>query len=485
MSVSIRQRITDIAEMSTDQPAVVGFDGNSVEQVLTWRELAERSGRRADALVDAAARRTGPGVVAIEANNTIQTVVDIVAVLSAELPLLPLNPASPVPEREKLLNFIGQTYGRAQLIDADADADADAGRPARSPASVASRIAYLLPTGGSSGRPKIAIRPGPLDYDRHQVPLPLRRRAGWRSGQRQLILGPLHHAAPFTTLLDGLLDGNTTILPPYFLPAWTVELVERHAVEWIQLTPAHMRTILLLLQPDPASFASVRTVMHTAASCDSFTKKRWIELVGPQHLYEVYSSTENIGGTLVRGDEWQQRPGTVGRGFFTKISIRDDAGNRLGPGQTGKVFMRAGRVSRGDAYLGSQVLETTADGFASVGDFGWLDEDGYLFLAPRRHDVINVGGEKVYPNEVEAQLLEHPAVLDAVVVATEDQVLGSTVGAYVVCKPGASVSSAELMAHCRAGLVNYKVPTRVTFVDQVPRSAAGKLERWRLAGQRG
>jgi bile acid-coenzyme A ligase len=317
------------------------------------------------------------------------------------------------------------------------------------------------------------------------VPLPLRRRAGWRSGQRQLILGPLHHAAPFTTLLDGLLDGNTTVLPPYFLPAWTVELVERYAVEWIQLTPAHMRTILMLLQPDPASFASVRTVMHTAASCDTFTKKRWIELVGPQHLYEVYSSTENIGGTLVRGDEWQQRPGTVGRGFFTKISIRDDAGNRLGPGQTGKVFMRAGRVSRGDAYLGSQVLETTADGFASVGDFGWLDEDGYLFLAPRRHDVINVGGEKVYPNEVEAQLLEHPAVLDAVVVATEEQVLGSTVGAYVVRKPGASVSSGELMAHCRAGLVNYKVPTRVTFVDQVPRSAAGKLERWRLAGQRG
>ncbi|MEV4711281.1 AMP-binding protein [Micromonospora sp. NPDC049374] len=483
MSVSIRQRITDIAELSADRPAVIGFDENSVEQVLTWRELAERSGRRADALLDAAARGTGPGVVAIEANNTIQSVVDIVAVLSAELPLLPLNPASPAPEREKLLNFIGQTYGRAQLIDTDFAVDA--GRPAGSPTSTASRIAYLLPTGGSSGRPKIAIRPGPLVYDSHQVPLPLRRRAGWRSGQRQLILGPLHHAAPFTTLLDGLLDGNTTILPPYFLPAWTVELVERYAVEWIQLTPAHMRTILLLLQPDPASFSSVRTVMHTAASCDSFTKKRWIELVGPQHLYEVYSSTENIGGTLVRGDEWQQRPGTVGRGFFTKISIRDDAGNRLGPGQTGKVFMRAGRVSRGDAYLGSQVLETTADGFASVGDFGWLDEDGYLFLAPRRHDVINVGGEKVYPNEVEAQLLEHPAVLDAVVVAAEDEVLGSTVGAYIVCKPGASVSTGELMAHCRAGLVNYKVPTRVTFVDQVPRSAAGKLERWRLAGQRG
>lgn len=480
MSISMRQRMTDIAQTSPDRPAVIGFDGDSAEQVLSWRELAERSGRQADALVAAAARGTGPVVVAVEANNTLQAVVDIAAVLSAQLPLLPLNPASPGPEREKLLDFIGRTYGRVQLIDAGTEA----GRSGAAAPPAGSPIAYLLPTGGSSGRPKIAIRPGPLVFDRHHVPLPLRRRAGWRSGQRQLILGPLHHAAPFTTLLDGLLDGNTTILPPYFLPAWTVALIERYAVEWIQLTPAHMRTMLLLAQPEPASFASVRTVMHTAASCDSFTKQRWIELVGPRQLYEVYSSTENIGGTLVRGDEWQQRPGTVGRGFFTKISIRDDVGNTLAAGQTGKVFMRAGRVSKADAaYLGSQVLETAVDGFASVGDYGWLDEDGYLFLAPRRHDVINVGGEKVYPTEVEARLLEHPAVLDAVVVAVEDQVLGSTVGAFVVCRPGSSISGGELMAHCRAGLVNYKVPTRVTFVDRVPRSAAGKLERWRLTRQ--
>jgi bile acid-coenzyme A ligase len=199
----------------------------------------------------------------------------------------------------------------------------------------------------------------------------------------------------------------------------------------------------------------------------------------------VYSSTEHIGGTMVRGDEWLRRPGTVGRGFFTRISIRDDAGNRLAPGVTGKVFMRAGRSSANDGYLGDQVVETAPDGFASVGDYGWLDEDGYLFLAPRRHHLINVGGEKVSPSEVEAELLEHPAVLDAVVVPVEDDVLGSTVGAYVVAGPGSSVSGKDLMAHCRTRLANFKVPTRVTFVDQVPRSAAGKIERWRLAGQRG
>jgi bile acid-coenzyme A ligase len=483
MTTPIRRRITDIADASPEDLAVIGFDENSAEQVMTWRELAERSGRRADALVAEAARHNGPGVIGVEANNTIQAVVDITAALSAELPLLPLNPTSPRHERDQLFEFIGRKYGRVHLVDGGDTRPSDAAR--RSPNPVHSPIAYLLPTGGSSGRPKISIRPGPLLFDPLHVPLPLRRRAGWNSGQRQLILGPLHHAAPFTTLLDGLLDGNTTILPPFFLPAWTVSLIERYAVEWIQLTPAHMRTILLLAQPEPAAFASVRTAMHTAAPCDSLTKRKWIDLVGPRHLYEVYSSTENIGGTMVRGDEWLQRPGTVGRGFFTRISIRDDDGNRLGPGETGKVFMRAGRAPGKDAYLGDQVLETAADGFASVGDYGWLDDDGYLFLAPRRHDVINVGGEKVYPNEVEAELLEHSAVLDAVVVATEEKVLGSTVGAYVVRKPGSSVSGGDLMAHCRARLANYKVPTRVTFVDQVPRSAAGKIERWRLAGRPG
>jgi bile acid-coenzyme A ligase len=457
MSMPVRERIADLAAASPDGIAVIGFDESSAEQVLTWRELAERSGRLADAL------RSGGGVVAVEAANTIRSVVDITAALCAEVPLLPVNPAAPAAERDQLVDFVGRHHGPDT--------------------SSAGRVAYLLPTGGSSGRQKISVRPGPLVYDPRHVPLPIRRRAGWRSGQRQLILGPLHHAAPFTTLLDGLLDGNTTVLPPVFLPGWTVSLVEHHAVEWIQLTPAHMRTIVLLAQPTPAAFASVRTVMHTAAPCDSLTKRQWLDLVGPEHLYEVYSSTETIGGTIVRGDEWLARPGTVGRGFFTRISIRDEDGNRLGPGETGKVFMRAGRASANDGYLGGQILETAPDGFASVGDYGWLDDDGYLFLAPRRHHLINVGGEKVSPSEVEAQLLEHPAVLDAVVVPVDDDVLGSTVGAYVVARPGSPVSGRDLMAHCRSRLANHKVPTRVTFVDEVPRSAAGKIERWRLAGR--
>src|SRR6476620_6067795 len=145
--------------------------------------------------------------------------------------------------------------------------------------------AYLLATGGSSGVPKIAMHRDPLGYDPARTPSLAIRKTGWRTGQRQLIVGPLHHAAPFTVFLDALLDRNTIVLQPFFAPSWTVRLVAEHAIEWMQLTPTHMREILRV-DPDRASFASIRAVLHTAARCDVDTKRRWIDLLGAHRLYE-------------------------------------------------------------------------------------------------------------------------------------------------------------------------------------------------------
>ncbi len=342
-------------------------------------------------------------------------------------------------------------------------------------------MAYLLATGASTGIPKISARPGPLRYDPAGTPSLVIRQTGWRTGQRQLIVGPLYHAAPFTAFLDALLDRNTVVLQPFFAPQWTVELVRRYAIEWLQLTPAHMREILRLPDLDPADFASLRGMLHTAARCDADTKRGWIGLLGPERVYELYGATEGVGVTLVRGDEWLARPGTVGRGFLTQIRILDDAGNPVPPGTAGTVFMRTPqRVGRSD-YVNEQAIRTTPDGFATVGDHGRLDSGGYLYLEPRDHDIINVGGEKVDPDEVEAALRDHPAVIDAVAVAVPHQTLGSVVGVHVVLRPGASVRRAELAAHCGRRLASYKIPKQFTFVDQLPRSAAGKIQRWRLA----
>jgi bile acid-coenzyme A ligase len=500
MALSVRRRIADIARAEPDQTALVGFDTDLAEQVLSWREFADQVADVADALGAALDRRMRACAV-VPAGNTLPAAIGIAAALTAEVPVFPLNPGTPPAERDALLGLLGRRFGHCFLVDAQLrpqqmdlptgpELPAGGSAAAEGPGQFSTAaegpgqfnaVAYLLATGASTGIPKISARPGPLRYDPAWTPSVVIRQTGWRTGQRQLIVGPLYHAAPFTAFLDALLDSNTVVMQPFFAPQWTVELVRRYAIEWLQLTPTHMREILRLPDPDPAGFASLRAMLHTAARCDADTKRGWIDLLGPERVYELYGATEGIGVTLVRGDEWLARPGTVGRGFLTQIRILDDIGNPVQPGTTGTVFMRTPqRVSRAD-YVNDQAIRTTLDGFATVGDHGRLDRDGYLYLEPRDHDTINVGGEKVDPDEVEAALRDHPAVIDAAAVAVPHQTLGSVVAAHVVLRPGASVRKAELAAHCGRRLAGYKIPKHFTFVDQVPRSAAGKIQRWRLA----
>jgi bile acid-coenzyme A ligase len=489
VAVSLRRRIADIARAEPDLTAIVGFDASMAEQVLPWREFADRVADAAEELRAALNQGTRSCAV-VPADNTLPAVIGIAAALAAEVPVFPLNPATPPAERDALVGLLGRrfTHGylmdaqlRPQRIDWPAGSAGSGGDDPPEPPRQTGAVAYLLATGASTGIPKISARPGPLRYDPALTPSLVIRQTGWRTAQRQLIVGPLYHAAPFTALLDALLDSNTIVLQPFFTPQWTVELVRRYAIEWLQMTPAHMREILRLPDLDPAGFASVRAMLHTAARCDADTKRGWIGLLGPERVYELYGATEGVGVTLVRGDEWLARPGTVGRGFLTQIRILDDTGNLVPPGTTGTVFMRTPqRASRSD-YVNNQAIRTTPDGFATVGDHGRLDRDGYLYLEPRDHDTINVGGEKVDPDEVEAALRDHPAVADAAAVAVPHQTLGSVVSAHVVLRPGARVRKAELAAHCGRRLAGYKIPKHFTFVDQVPRSAAGKIQRWRLA----
>ncbi len=175
----------------------------------------------------------------------------------------------------------------------------------------------------------------------------------------------------------------------------------------------------------------------------------------------------------------------MGRGFLTQIRILDQAGRRLPAGEIGTVFMRSSRTASQTAYLGGLSIATTPDGFVSVGDHGRLDEEGYLFLAPRRTDVINVGGELVHPAEVEAAILEHRAVLDVVVVGEPDAIFGATVHAKVVVQNGEVLTAADVMRHCASRLSPYKVPQEVDIITKIPRSLAGKLERWRAGNPQG
>jgi len=473
VTLSVDDRIRSIAAADPRRPAVIGVDDRDGEQVITWSRLERESAARAKLLPG----RHDRAVIALDAPNRVETVVRILACLRVSLPPLPLDPKAPPAERARLLQAAGATH----TVYAWTERSGPTPAGASGPPGAAAPAGYLLATGGSSGDPRVIAHPGPVSYDRKRVPNLLLTATGWRSGQRQLVVGPLHHAAPFTACLEGLLDANTIVLQEVFRPRSTVRIMAEHAVEWVQLTPTHMQWMTAALERENPVPPSLRAIVHTAAPCPETVKRKWIELLGPLRVFEFYAATENIGATLVRGDEWLQHPGTVGRGFCTQIRILDCRGHLAA--SVGEIYMRKGGFS-GAAALGAAApgaaIRRTADGFSSVGDYGWLDSERYLFLSPRREDMVLVGGANVYPAEIEAALLEHPEILDCVVIGMSDDLIGSQLAAFVVHRPGARLDEGAVRSFCAAHLSPHKIPQSVHFIDQVPRTESGKLHRRKL-----
>jgi bile acid-coenzyme A ligase len=189
----------------------------------------------------------------------------------------------------------------------------------------------------------------------------------------------------------------------------------------------------------------------------------------------------------LRGDEWLQHEGSVGRGFRdTEIKILDEDKNEVPPGTLGDVYLRSPMTGSYDYRGGAALLPITADGFGTGGDIGWVDEDGYLYLADRRADLIITGGANVFPAEVESALCDHPGIADVVVIGLKDDNWGRRVHAVVEPKdPASPPSEAEIISYAKSRLAGYKVPKTVEFVDAIPRSAATKVSRGAMVEARG
>ncbi|WP_329521956.1 AMP-binding protein [Spirillospora sp. NBC_01491] len=508
---SADDRVRDIARARPDDPAVIvvaggragGAAGSRVREdaVLTWDELDRASAELAARLGALAAGAVRRPVVVIDATNSADTVIGFAACMRARIPFLPLDPLAPAAEAGQVMAALAPAHWPVRLADAR-DGVTPPEPPAPPEPSAAPRpsapqgpsvrprpgedAGYLLATGGSSGRPRVIAHPAPLDHDPVRVPSMMLRAVGWRHAQRQLIAGPLHHAAPFMCCWEGLLDANTLVLLPRFDAREMLRAIERHRVQWAQLTPVHLRWALTALRTQDADLGSLNAVVHTAAPCPAELKRAWIDLLGPERLFEIYGATEAIGTTLLRGDEWLAHPGSVGRGFCTQVRVLDEDGGSVPPGAEGEVYMR--RTAR-HAPVGRDVapsgggpsgLKRTVDGFFSVGDHGRVDRDGYLHLGARRHDLVIVGGGNVYPAEVEAAIAEHPDVLDAAVIGRPDEALGARLLALVIARPGAGLTAEAVSAHAEARLAPHKVPWDVRFVTRLPRTEAGKLHRRRL-----
>jgi bile acid-coenzyme A ligase len=306
-----------------------------------------------------------------------------------------------------------------------------------------------------------------------------------RIGQVQLIAGPLYHNSPFSWGPIGLFEEHTLVVMERFDAARAVDLIERHRVNFGFLVPTMMKRILDLPGLRREAFASVHAFFHTAAPCPSWLKRAWIDLLGPERLYEAYGATEAVGSTVIRGDEWLEHPGSVGRPQDCDLRILDEDGRDVPAGQVGEIYMRPRAAGPTYRYLGSPPAAATPDGYVSVGDMGWVDGEGYLYLADRRVDLVIVGGANVYPAEVEAALLQHPQVQDVAVIGLPDADRGKRVHAVIQPRdPQAPPAVDALDAHCRTRLAPYKVPRSYEFLAALPRDESGKIRRSALVAER-
>ena len=382
-----------------------------------------------------------------------------------------------------------------ELADAAAVVGADvAGRPTATvdgvggesePLPDAVSPAWKAPTsGGSTGRPKLIVAGDPSIYGPNIENLAAM--TGVAGGKTLVMPGPLYHNGPFIWTVATLLDGGVVVLLPRFDAEATIAAVAEHRAEALYLVPTMMQRIWKL--PDDVKFSYDLTCLerafHLAEPCPAWLKEAWIDWIGPEAVWELYGGTEGQSATVLDGVEWLERRGSVGRPSSGEMKILDEAGDPVAPGTVGEVWMRAtGRDTPTYRYIGA--VAESRDGWECLGDLGWMDADGYLYLADRRTDMILVGGANIYPAEVEASINEHPAVRSCAVIGLPDEERGQRVHAIVdVGDDGAVVDDGELRAFLGERLVAYKVPRTFEFVTEPLRDDAGKVRRSALRAER-
>ena len=342
--------------------------------------------------------------------------------------------------------------------------------------------APMMYSSGTTGRPKGILRPM-FDLHPSETSIGVLGIAGlWRlrEGMVYLSPAPLYHTAPQVSVAIALRMKSTVIVMEHFDPALYLELVEQYGVTHSQVVPTMFSRMLKL--PDEvraaADVSSLEVVIHAAAPCPVPVKEQMIQWFGPI-LLEYYAATEGNGCTFITSPDWLAHKGSVGRSVLSEIRILDDDGQSCPVGTSGTVWF-AGATDFEYFNDPAKTADSRRDdgSTSTVGDVGYLDSDGYLFLTDRKAHMIISGGVNIYPQETENLLVTHPSVLDAAVIGVPNEDLGEEVKAVVQLVDevaGDDALEQHLIAFCRDHLAHFKCPRSVDFVDELPRLPTGKL----------
>jgi fatty-acyl-CoA synthase len=342
---------------------------------------------------------------------------------------------------------------------------------------------YLPYSGGTTGRPKgirVLFESGPIETE-VEMELNSRRRYEGLGPLVTFTGAPLYHAAPLFQMVTTLRFGGTLVTLRRFDAEQALRAIQDWKVTYAQMVPT-MFVRLLSLSPERRAaydLSSLRRVVHAAAPCPVEVKKRMLAWLGPI-IDEYYSGSEAIGQCYITAEEWLRKPGSVGRATWGRIHISGDDGEELPPGQEGLIYFEGVKMVeyRNDPEKSAKARHPQHPTWSTLGDIGYLDEDGYLFLCDRKDFMIIRGGVNIYPQAIENVLIEHPKVADAAVIGVPSAEFGEDVKAVIQLKDPADATpqvAADILAFCRAQVSDVSRPRSVDFVDELPRLPTGKL----------
>ena len=340
----------------------------------------------------------------------------------------------------------------------------------------------MLYSSGTTGRPKGILRPLPDESPAHQTPLFafLNKLWQYRNGMIYLSPAPLYHSAPQAAVSLTIRNGGTVVVMERFDPEQYLRLVEQYKVTHTQLVPTMFSRMLKLPEAKRRQFdlSSLEIAIHAAAPCPAQVKEEMIAWWGPI-IHEYYGATEGLGFTSCDTPQWLSHRGTVGKVMMGDLHVLDDEMRPLPKGTPGTIWFKTANPFE---YFNDPEKTKSArspDGtMSTVGDMGYVDDDGYLYLTDRATFMIISGGVNVYPQECENLLITHPKVMDAAVFGVPNEDLGEEVKAVVQVAPGVAADAAlteELMAYCAANLSRQKCPRSIDYEAELPRLPTGKL----------
>lgn len=465
---------TQISRLAAEAPGApaVTHDGRTISR----GELDSVTNRLARAYADLGVRQGDYVTVALP--NSIEWVQAVVATWKLGAVPQPLSSRLPDTEYGHLLDLreralvVGRPDPRGRVPSVPGDFDPAGFSDAALPEAVSPSLKSMA-SGGSTGRPKLIEAGGDGRFQGSVVAAMM----GNLPDDTQLVSVPLSHNTGFTSATMALSTGQHLVLMSRFDAEAFLSLITEYRVNYLATVPTIMQRLLPVYRSAPNAYdlSSIRRWWHLAAPCPPAVKEAWIDILGPDTVWELYGGTELQALTFISGTEWLAHRGSVGRVVSGEMKVLADDGTECPPGVLGEIYMRPRPGARPTyRYIGSTAKHR--DGWDSLGDLGCFDEDGYLYLADRRVDMFTTGGRNVYPAEIENALSEHPEVLSCLVIGVPHDDLGQVPHA-LVHTGSSSLDEAGITAFVAERLAGYKVPRSVEFVDGPLRDDAGKARR--------